>query len=239
MVVRKKRTDWLEQSRAKRLVQITNIKDKIPDFETILPFPKAKKDRLILICETYITLANYIEQTRATMEQLTDYDELIEMAKGGTQGEPAPQFVGFKTLTLPAEAFVGIIIELRELVDDIKHCDNYTRNIGEGLMIVPVEGEDISEQDITPQMKTQPIASTYRVRVEGSLQGLDAVRADWRKKGASVWQIGIGFLTKLPGEITIPAVVQGEPESGELRFIMIDENEPVGQFSLIHSLTVG
>lgn len=234
--MKRKNSNWLPTSRAQQLIMFTNIKAKIAGYVTSLPFPTAKKDRLVLICDTFIALSNYVEQTRATTQQLTEYQDLILTADGGTQGDPAPPVPEFKALTLPADAFVGIFEEFRKLVEDIKAADNYTRGIGEDLMIVAPEGADLIEDEIVAAMKIQTFAG-YKVRVESSLQGMDAMRVEYQKRGASDWQIA-GFLTKLPGEVTIAPTVPGNPESGEMRCVLISKNEPVGQFSPNYPVTV-
>lgn len=235
----KKQIPWFPTSRPKLLVMFTNIRDKISGYETILPITKAKKDRIILICEIFIALYTYVEQTRATTEQLTDFQDLILTAEGGTQGELAPAAPVFQILNLPTGAFVGIFEEFKELVEkSIKGADNYTNGIGEDLMVVAPEGTNTPDSEIVAEMKVQAKGTDYKVRVEGSLQGMDAMRVDWRPKGATVWRKGVGYLTKLPGELAIEPSVAGEPESGELRCILIEKNEETGQYSPNYSITI-
>lgn len=236
--MKKQRSDWLARTRAQRLIQLTNIKDKITPYKSILPLDGTKIDRIILVCETIIAVMTFTDQTRATAQQVTGYEDLVMTADGGVRGAPVPPVPTFGTLSMPAGAFIGAIPELRDLVEDIKGADNYTDAIGEDLMILPPEGADLVEADIVAEAKVAPLAGTYGVRIEGSLQGMSAMRVDWRPKGATVWQIGAGFLTKLPGEITITPAAAGEPESGELRCVLIENNKPVGQFSPNYPVTV-
>ena len=233
----KKRSDWFPASRPQQLVMFTNVKQKIDAYKVTLPLATDKVVRIILICDTFIALYNYVEQTRATVAQLTDYQNLILTADGGTQGEPAPAVPVFQTLALPSDAFVGIFEEFRKLVEDIKTADNYTRGIGEDLMIVAPEGTETPDELIVAAMKVQALPD-YKVRVEGSLQKMQAMRIDWRPKAATAWRKGAGYLTKLPGEITIEPTVAGAPESGELRCVLIEKNEEIGQYSPNYPITI-
>lgn len=232
----KRSKDWFPQTRPKQLVMFTNVNQKIGGYKDKLPFPTAKVDRVQLICETFIALYNFVEQTRATAQQLTDYQDLILTADGGTQGEAAPAVPVFQVLTLPAGAFVGLFAEFRELRDDILAADNYTRGIGEDLMIVAAEGEETDAAEIVAAIKPTALADDYKVRVEGRMQGMKAMRVEYLKKGDTVPQSF--YLTNLPAEIKIAPTEAGQPESGSIRAILIENNEDVGQWSPSYRVTV-
>ena len=231
-----KNTDWFPRSRAKQLVMCSNLKAKIGNYETLLSFPTAKTARIILICDIFIELYNYVEQVRATTFTLTGFQNLIFNAQGGTQGAVAPEPPVFQTVTLPAGAFVGIFQELRELVDDIKNTDKYTRAIGEDLMIVAPESEEMNLNEVVPALKINALMNDYKVRVEGSLRGFKAIKIEYTAKGAVVPQEF--FLTKLPGSIKIIPQQPGNAESGSIRGVFIKDNEEVGQRTPMYPVTI-
>lgn len=227
--MKKKNDYWFPRKRANQMVMFTNVKEKIEEYETILPYPKTKIDRIVLICDIFIVIYNYIEQTRATSKNLTDYQELIFTAKGGTKGEPAPPAPVFQTLTLPSGSFVGIFKEFKDLVAEIKTTDNYTHGIGEDLMIVGTEGEDLNPEELVMEMNAEVIPNSNRVRISGSLQGMPACKIRYQPQGEGARQEI--FLTKLPATIPIDLSVAGQPEKGSVRGILFKDNETIGLWS--------
>lgn len=232
---KKKFQGWFARTRPKQLVQFTNMKAKIEDYADILPLATAKVTRILLICDTFIAVYNFVEQSRAKMKSLTDWQDLIFTGEGGTQGEAAPAAPAFQALALPAGAFVGIFEEFLELVADIKRCDNYTRAIGEDLMIVEIEGEERDPNEMSPALTLK--ASGYKVKIEGSLQGMKAIRLEYLKKGANIPQTF--FLNKLPGEITVIASEPNIPEAGQIRAVFFEDNADIGEWSPNYSITLG
>jgi hypothetical protein len=234
--MKKKNQGWFPKNRAKQLLMFTNMKAKIVDYKTVLPLANEKVARIILICDTFIAIYNYVEQTRATTQLLTDYQDLILTADGGTAGALAPAVPVFQTLTLPPDAFVGIFGEFQKLVDDIKHADGYTHGIGEDLMIVAPEGSEMVLDELIAGIKAEPLAGMKKVRISGSLQGMSAIQVQYQPKGTGAVQNF--FLTKLPADITIASAAPDQPENGFIRAVLIENNQPVGQFSPDYPVTI-
>ncbi|HEX8734842.1 MAG TPA: hypothetical protein VF721_05920 [Pyrinomonadaceae bacterium] len=234
--MKKNQREWFPRNRSQQLDMFTNIKAKIGGYQASLPLEAAKVDRIILICETFITVYNFVEQTRATLKQLTEWQDLIFTAEGGTQGAIAPKAPTFNSVTLPDDAFVGLFPEFRKLRDDIINAANYTPGIGADLMIVAPEGEELDLNELTANVKLTSLAG-YKVRAEGSLHGMDAMRFDYQRKGASAWT-PVAFLTKLPAEFAITPETAGEPETGVIRAVLIEKNEEVGNFSPQYPVTI-
>jgi len=233
----KKQTQyWFPQTRAKQNIMFTNVKAKIAGYEAVLPLTAAQVARLELICDTFISVFNYVEQTRATVRQLTNWQDLIFTAKGGTPGEPVPAAPDFQDYTPKPDSFVGIFDEFRTLRDQIVSSPGYNHGIGEDLMLVAPEGEELNLNELAAAVKLTPSAG-YKVRADGSLQGMDAMRFDYQRKGASGWT-PVGFLTKLPGEFTITPQTAGEPETGVIRARLLKNNQEVGQFSPLYPITI-
>jgi len=233
---KKRAPSWFARTRPKQLVQFTNMKAKIAGYKDILPLPQAKIDRIILICTIFIEVYNFVEQSRAKMKSLTDWQDLIFTGEGGTRGEPAPVAPSFQTFVLPSDAFVGIFEEFQELREDIVSADNYKRGIGEDLMIVAPEGEEREPDEMSPDLKLRT-AVPYKVRISGSMQGAKALQVEYVKRGSPIPQTF--FLTNLPGEITVIPAQAGEPESGTVRAIFFEQNEEIGQWSPDYKVTIG
>ncbi len=158
--------DWFPRNRSQQLVMFTNILAKIETYETVLPITTAQVAKIQLICETFIAVYNFVEQARATLENLTDWQNDVFNSKEVEDVPPTPVFT---EITLPEGAQTGIFMEFRELVDLIKASPRYTIGIGEDLMIVAPESDPLLEEEVVPDLKVTT-STGYVVHVKGSLQ---------------------------------------------------------------------
>ena len=131
---------------------------------------------------------------------------------------------------------IGIIDKFREHRELIVASPGYTTAIGEDLMIVAPETEERGEGDVTPNLKITTDTG-YKVAVAGSMQGMDALRVEYQRKGSDAWNIA-AFLTKMPGEFTITPATPSQPESGRIRAVFIKKNTEFGNFSPEYPITV-
>lgn len=227
------RAYWLPKNRAGRVTLFTNFQAKIETYETTLGLTVPEITRLLLICETFLTLDTYVENTKATMESLIEWrDRIYEDETDSNPPGPAPTFGSY---ALPVGAFYGILDEFRRMVDQIKTRNGYTLEIGEDLMIVGNEVPPTPE-NISPQL-TLEARPNYGVRVAGLMKGMSAVRIEYRRKGGPSWTMA-GVLTNLPSEITIAPQTPGEPESGHIRAIYLVKNAPEGDYSPDYPITI-
>lgn len=232
--MKRKKGDWLPKSKAAQMIMFTNVRAKIGGYAAILPLTAAKVSRIEAICDIFIAVFNFTEQARATYSSLTEWQSNV--FTGSPSGSAAPDPPPFPVFTAPASFTIGIFEEFRELRDDIVEADGYTDAIGEDLMIVAPESEDLSEAELIPEIGVQT-AFGYTVEITGSLKGTDAMRFYYKRKGAAA-PVSVAYLTKLPGKFKIPPQTPGEPESGELYAFFIEDNEEIGQPSLIHPITL-
>jgi hypothetical protein len=214
----------------------TNVRAKIGGYEAVLPLSAAQVARVELICDTFITVYNFVEQTRATTQQLTDWQDLIFKGIGGITGDSAPKALIFQIFELPVGSFVNIFEEFRELREQIVSADGYHDGIGEDLMIVAPKSDDLNLNELQASAKLTPLAG-YKVRAKGSLRGMDAMRFDYQRKGASDWT-PVGFVTKLSAEFIITPQTPGEPETGVIRVVLMEKNQEVGQPSPLYPITI-
>lgn len=225
--------DWFPRSRAQQLVMFTNVNAKIADYKSDLPITGDQIAKIQLICQTFIAVCNFVEQARASMQNVTDWQADIFNSKNVA---PVPKTPAFMPAALPAEAKTGIFQEFRRLIDLIKASPGYTEGIGEDLMIVGAEISRPPEDSVAPDLKVST-AGGYVVQLRGSMKGFNAMRVEYRKKGNSAWQ-HVAFMTKLPGDFKMTPAAPGEPESGEIGARFIDKNQDVGEFSPSYSITV-
>ncbi len=228
------RTDWFPTRLADQDAMFTNINGKIGGYETVLPITTAQKTEIQLICTEFIAINNYVTASRATTESLVEWRDFV--FNGDPVGDPCPEAPAYSVFSVSEDYFIGIFKRFRELVDLIKASPGYTRAIGEDLMIVAVKGDSVLPEDLTPELKVSA-ADGYVVNIGGSLQGTDAIRIEYKRNGAAAWSIA-GFLTKLPGTVTITPNTPGEPEVGNIRGRFVKKNADVGNFSPQYSVTL-
>lgn len=231
--MKKPNLDWFPRSRANQAVMFTNVKAKIGGYAAILPLTAAQVARIEAICDVFIAVFNFTEQVRATGTSITEWQD--DIFTSSPPGDPAPDPPSFPVFAKPTGFTIGIFDEFRDLRDKIVGADGYTTAIGEDLMIVAPKADDVIEDNLLPEIgvKTEP---GYKVKVTGSLQGTDAMKFYYKRKGGEF--VTVGFLTKLPGEFQITPQTAGNAESGELYAVFIKDNEEIGQPSLIHPVTI-
>ncbi|MGB2748966.1 MAG: hypothetical protein WBC34_12295 [Thiofilum sp.] len=197
--------DWMRSRLADMLVMFQNVEIKIDGYKTILPLTPEQTIRIKLICQEFVAVYNYVTQSRATTESLVEWRDNIFY--GSPTGDAAPAPPTFPTYTAVTDSFIGIITEFRELRELIVASPGYTKAIGEDLMIVAPETEKLVEAETVPSLKVST-ESGYKVIASGSMQGMDALRFEYQRAGATTWNIA-AFVTKLPAEFTITPATPG------------------------------
>jgi hypothetical protein len=131
--------------------------------------------------------------------------------------------------------FCGLFDEFKKFVEQWKSVKGYTLAIGEDLMIVGNEVAPLAE-NASPALTAEP-RPAYHLRFAGRMKGMDAVRIEYKRKGASGFSM-IGVLTNLPAQLSIVPQTDGEPESGQIRAIFLKKNKPFGDYSPHYSVVI-
>lgn len=224
---------WFPTNRAARLTIVENFRAKIPNYMTALGMTQAEIDRLDLILQAYLDIDAYVESCKATIEATIEWrDKIYEDEADKSPATAPPMFSGY---TPPVGLTHGILDEFRKTVDQIKVNSGYTLAIGEDLMIVGSEAPPTPE-NISPQLTVES-RPNYTVKVNGQMKGMDAVRVEFQRKGATSFTM-VGVLTSLPGELTISPQTPGDPEAGHIRAIYLKKNQPDGDYSPEYPVTV-
>jgi hypothetical protein len=204
-----------------------NVLAKIDNYKGVidgLDLPRI--DRIKLMCNMYVAIYDWLGQSEAALGG--GYEFQKDMEKGNSAETPTPP-PPFASLALPAGAFKGFVTEFRKDIGLLKRQNGYTRAIGEDLMIVAGEPDQISPEERIPAFAFTA-RQGYRISVTGSMQGMRAANFYYRRKGQTDY-VFVGYLTRAPGEIHIPPAQAGVPEVGEIRAIFSENNQEVGQFS--------
>jgi hypothetical protein len=179
--------------------------------------------------ELAIEFADSCKQTNQAVTQWKD-----DVLNGATN-VPIHTPPTFPVGTQPA-GNQGIVKQLFEFREQILVNPGFTDAIGEELGFLGPEIGPTPEVEAQPSLKVVAEVN-YGIRVSGSMQGYAQMRVEWRKSGTPTWQL-VTFVTNLPADVIVSPTTDGQPESGELRAIFYQKNQPVGVYSPNYPLTV-
>ena len=223
---------WWPTTMALQLILIQNLLAKIANYESKLPL---KSDQIVAIqnlCTAFINAFNATEQSRQTMSAMTAWrDEVFYGEPVGSEAEAAPSFPAAPTGTFT----LGVVKQLFEYRDLIVASPGYTDAIGEDLGIVGTMQPSRPSSDYTPELKATTSIG-YQVNIQGSMQGMDALRVEYAPKGGNFTTVA--FLTNTPGGFQITPGTPGQPEKGHIRAVYIKKNEVFGNYSADYPVTV-
>ncbi len=74
-----------------------------------------------------------------------------------------------------------------------------------------------------------------KVSIAFSKQGQDAMRGEFKRKKDTEWLLA-GIWTTSAGIHDEPSVPPGDPESRQYRGILLNKNEPFGNYSTIYTI---
>jgi hypothetical protein len=229
-----KRTDWMPYGLPEKLTVFENVRAKIDGYAPILPLTADQLTRIKEICDTFIYAFSIVEQSRSTMKALVSWRDMImsnEMSSSSLPERPL-----FNNALPPAGATAGIYAEFRKLIEIVKASPGFTSAIGEDLKIMPPTRTTKALDEIVPSVKVSN-AGGHSVRIAGSLDGMDAMRVEYLRKGAENWR-QVAFLTSLPEIVPIEPAIPGEPEAGGIRCILLKKNKEVGMYSAVMRVTI-
>lgn len=215
-----------------QLVVVRNFKAKIANYATLLGLSPAQVTAADALCDAFIGSVEAVEQWRQTMVAATRWrDDVLNGTPEGQPAPPAPVFpvVGATNYTN------GVVTAFFRLRDQILLAPGYTIQIGEDLGLVGTEIMPIPPDAVTPTLK--PVTSAgYWVNLNGSMQGMDALRVEYSSDGAQFTTVA--FLTKTPGGFQITPKQANQPESGVLRGVFIKKNVEYGNYSANYPITI-
>ena len=225
--------DWYPSTRPAQRAMYANFLAKIDTHSATIGLDAAKVTRAKVICENYVAIFDWLAQLDASVGQA--YEWRNDMENGDTS-EPVQPPPVFQTVTLQPFSFKGFVKEFREIVGLIKELDGYTEAIGLDLMIVRQKGESLNLTQVQPDFKYDSKAN-FKVRVTGKMQGMKSANFYYRRKGETTY-VFIGYLTNLPGELTVTPAVAGQAEVGDVKAIYVESNTEIGIFSTSTQLTL-
>lgn len=215
-----------------QLVLVQNFKAKIGNYATALPLTAAQVTAAVELCDAIVGSFNAAEQCRQTMIAMTKWrDDIFSAEPVGAPSPAAPVFpvVGAVTYTL------GSVTQFFKLRDLIVASPGYSQAMGDDLGIVGAQVIPPAPDQMTPQFKSVTVNGAT-VNVSGSMQGMDALKIEYARKGGTFSTVA--FLTNTPGGFAVNPATPGQPETGHIRAVFIKKNAEYGNYSADYPVTV-
>ncbi len=223
---------WLPHGLPQQAILINNFRAKIGEYATPLGLSPADVADAVALCDSFLAAYNLTEQCRTTMMAMTAWRDGILF--GQPDPAPAPPPPAFP-VAAPASYAQGVIKQFMLLRDRVLAAPGYTAAIGGDLGVIGPEKLRPAPDSIRPELNA--VASTgYRVTLSGSMQGMDALRVEHSRDGATFNTVA--FLTTTPGGFQITPEDPNQPEKGFLRAVYINKNDQVGSFSALYPVTL-
>ncbi len=226
------RKNWQKTSMPEQVVMMKNVRGKMRNYETVLPLTKEQVTDIENLCDAFIAAFDSTESCRQTMIAMTNWRDAVFY--GEPKGAEAPAAPAFAPAQ-PATYTLGVMTQFVAYRELIVASPGYTDAIGEDLSIVGAEILPKPPADVTPVFKSVTTQG-YTVNVSGSMQGMDAMRVEYKRKGGN-WE-NIAFLTNTPGGFQISPASPGAAETGHIRAVFIKKNAEFGNYSPDYPVTV-
>ena len=153
------------------------------------------------------------------------FETLLKEAEGSPS--PAEPTVGLPA-GAPPPILPGARARVRDIANFIKGNPTYNPADGEALGIVTSKETPNLPSNITADFTVRTLAG-FALEVTFSRQGMSAMRFEFRRKGGD-WQF-VNVLNSSPGTLNIAPTTPGTAEQIELRSILMEKNDPIGNYS--------
>lgn len=223
---------WWPSSLPAQQMLISNFDAKISSYSTTLGMTEPEVLAARELCAAFTNALSYAEQSKATMQAVTQWREIV--FTGEPKGENAPLPPKF---AMPGDVDFtrGVVKQFQELRDRILLMKGYNNAIGEDLGLIGPEETPLNPDIARPQLKTSTNEG-YVINISGSLRGMDAMRVEYAPKGGTFKTVA--YLTSTPGGFKVTPETPGKPESGYVRAVFVKKNQDFGQFSADYPVTI-
>ena len=177
-------------------------------------------------------ISDMIPAYKSGLDARYGYKNLIKDGPTGEKGGDPPAAV--TVAAPPATVAPGVMQRLRNLIQRIRHTENYTTDIGRELGIEDEPGTNAP--DATAKPTARAIAETGgHVRIEFNKRGFEGVWIEGRRKGEADWAF-LGIDLHSPFTDTRPPAQANTPEVREYRLRYYHNDQPTGDWSDIISV---
>ncbi|MFZ1699832.1 MAG: hypothetical protein WBO10_02655 [Pyrinomonadaceae bacterium] len=224
---------WWPERKADQIVWLQNCIAVWASLGPAMGFTPAQVTAFELLLTETLALMNDVDQCQIAMKAVTDWRNEVMYGPETKQTAPAPPTV--KTPDSPT-IDSGFFAQLKRWRGQVMSSAAYSNATGELIGFVGPEKQNRNPDFVEPDFKVAT-ATDYWVNFNGSLQGFDAVKVEYQRKGVGNWE-NIGFLTKTPGGLQITPAAPGSAEMGMVRCVFVEKNANVGNYSPNYPVTI-
>ena len=211
-------------------LRLQTLKVKLPGYKTVLELTDAEVDAILADADNFEYLINTAPQVDDGKQAFFEFKDILIKGAPSTVQATAPVL---PVIAMPSHPFPGIKKRLQNITQRIKSATGYTQQIGEDLGLVDTGGPSLPS---TLMAALNVVAkSNSRVEITFRRQGMDAMKIEYRLKGASSWTF-VAVATSSPFMHVADPAVAGEPEIREYRGTLFNKNETVGTTSPVYSV---
>jgi len=229
-----KRIDWMPYGVTERRLFLNVFGVSIVQYGPGLGLTPAEVTRIQEIAAAYSYAVDQSELAKLFAKSVTAWrNHVIDGKRARKALSPRPTF---NNLPAPAGTTASLIFEIRKIVARIKASPNFSPMLGTALGILSPNHVKKPLGEVQPEFTVKAVDG-YRVRIVCEMQGMDALRVEYRRKGEETWTV-VAFLTSLPETFYIQPAVMGVPEGGQMRAVFLKKNKIVGHYSNMPSVTL-
>lgn len=216
---------WFPQSLPARALWMLNFAKQFAIVAMSLGFTQADIDSVENDNSVMQFLADIFNQIKAYEDAVRQYR--IQITENDI-GKPTPQFPKAPSLSLPVDVPTGIFERIDRMRSKIMLADGYTDEIGALLGILPKNTERPPESDLKPVATVTPKFSGYKYTVHATRMGKPGYKVQLRRMDSDAWADQAQSQTA-DIELTATPTVAGQPERVQIRVLLIEKNEVVGE----------
>jgi len=232
-------SDWMAPTLGGKALMFQAVAANLDGVAAALGMTNAQKQRALDMAAQFLNGYEFRSQVTAWDDAVgTWFEQMMNGDGNGNTGGPMADPPPPPTFTDSANQMYGVIKEFRKEREMWLTLPGWTKSIGELLMVVKPESQNIVPAEISPSLKATAGQSNFEVAlVVGDRGGMLMFDVDIRRKGGD-WthQAALGGKG---ATITVTPTTPGEPEVIDIRVRMRDKNnQPVGNVSETRTVTI-
>lgn len=213
---------------------MANVLVKFASYQAALGLTLSQVQEMLRICETYIAVYDWIEQTRDTAKSASEWRDDYFYGEPGT-APTEPTFIAYTAPATPADR--GLVNDFKAMRDLCVNLPGFTVAIGEDLGFLGEEINPIAPPTVQPTIQVFPAANNHHFSIVVSGRAEANQWAVYIRRKGGTWTKHDTFTGK-SADVSVSLTVPGDAEQIEVYVQLIKNNEDYGQPSQTANVTL-
>ncbi len=210
-----------------------NFSTEFPAVSVALSFTVEEQDAILTEANWVVYACRMSADASSLSQAWTDWrDRLLDEPAAPEAGSTPSTSAPAAPAGLPPAP--GILSRFRAYIRRIKAAPNYTSSIGESLRLV-ASASPVDDATAKPDLTAEPLAN-FKAKVRLPKRGFPGLIVQARREGEAEWT-DFGVKTSAVFVDERPTVQPGKPEVVNYRAIYSRNDQPVGQWSDVVTVT--